>query len=224
MFRYRLLAIVTIIGLILLNHWIFDVLFDADYLLWYINNGALIGAGVTFISLASKEFKKDVDAVSANPGIYFATYFKYLAIIYFDFGTYLRLNKGVISIFDSFIALAWMMIIIGATFLWILIVVPLQYFVFLLCGAPARIFHPAGYQVSDRIQDGSLEYRLIRESDEAEISNLVMTSDKLINLESVKKSLETPREWKVTSMSIEPVPLTNLLSILFFEAVKFIVL
>lgn len=224
MFRNQLLAFVIMIGFILLNRWLFAALFNTDYLLWYINNGSLIGAGVTFISLASEEFKKDVDAVSANPGIYFAAYFKYLAIIYFDFGTYLRLNKGVISIFDTFLALAWMMIIFGATLLWIIIVIPLQYFVFLLCGAPARMFHPAGYQASDRIKDGNLEYRLIRKSDNSKISRLVLTEKELLNLESVKKLLDTPRDWKETSMSIEPFTLTSLLSILFLEAVKFIVL
>lgn len=224
MFRNHLLAFFIIIGLILLNRWIFAALFDTDYLLWYISNGSLIGAGVTFVSLASKEFKKDVDAISANPGIYVAAYFKYLAIIYFDFGTYLRLNKSVILFFDSFLVFAWLMIILSATFLWIIIVVPLQYFVFLLCGAPARMFHPDGYQAFDRIEDGNLEYKLVRKSDGEEISSLELEEKELLNLEGVKESLKTPRDWKETSMSIEPFTLTSLLSILFLEAIKFIVL
>jgi len=224
MFRNQLLAFFIIIGLILLNRWLFAALFDTDYLLWYINNGSLIGAGVTFVSLASEGFKKDVNAISANPGIYVAAYFKYLAIIYFDFGTYLRLNKGVIFFFDIFLVLAWMTIIFGATLLWIIIVIPLQYFVFLLCGAPARMFHPAGYQAFDRIQEGNLEYRLARKSDNTEISSLRLAEKKLLNLEAVKKSLKTPRDWKETSMSIEPFTLTSLLSILLLEAVKFILL
>lgn len=224
MFRKQLLAFTILVGLILLNRWLFAMLFDTDYLLWYINNGALIGAGVTFISLASEEFKKDVAAVSARPGIYFAAYFKYLAIIYFDFGTYLRLNTGAISIFDIFLALAWMVILFVMTLLWIIIVIPLQYFIFLLCGAPARMFYPAGYQVSDRIKDGNLEYRLVRELDKAETSSLILTPKDVLNLESFKKSLETPRGWKETNISIEPFTLTSLLSILFLEAVKFIIL
>jgi len=224
MYRNQLLAFFIIIGLILLNRWIFSALFDTDYLLWYINNGSLIGLGVTFVSLASENFKKDVDAISANPGIYVAAYFKYLAIIYFDFGTYLRLNKGVILIFDIFFVLAWVAIIFGATLLWIIFVIPLQYFVFLLCGAPARMFHPDGYQAFDRVKEGKLEYKLVRKSDDAEISNLELAEKELLKLESVKKSLETPRDWKETSMSIEPFTLTSLLSILFLEAVKFIVL
>lgn len=224
MHRNQLLAFFIIIGLILLNRWIFAALFDTDYLLWYINNGSLIGLGITFVSLASENFKKDIDAISVNPGIYAAAYFKYLAIIYFDFGTYMRLNKGVIFFFDTLLALAWDVLILGATLLWIVIVVPLQYFVFLLCGAPARMFHPDGYQAYDRIKDGKLEYKLVRKSNDKEISSLKLTEKELLNLEGVKESLETPRDWKETSMSIEPFTLTSLLSILFLEAAKFIML
>lgn len=76
--KKRLVPILTIIGLILLNRWIFAAFWDVDYLLWYLNNGTLIGAGITFISLASKKFKKDLNAISTDPLIYATTYFFYI--------------------------------------------------------------------------------------------------------------------------------------------------
>jgi hypothetical protein len=236
MLRYQLFAFIAMIGLILLNRWIFTTLFDTEYLLWYIDNGVYIGAGITFISLASKRFKKDVNAVSADPLTYLVSYLRYLTIPYITLGTDLRLASGLVGIVDDsrsddieveselsnvpdpspgclplllsslwnlvngLLTLLWMLILIMTTFLWVIIVVPLQYFVFLVCGAPARMFHQSDYRAITAVEGRALK------------------------INYVKKSEETPNGWQDASLGIEPVTLTNLLSILFFAAVKFIVL
>ena len=47
--------------------------------------------------------------------------------------------KSFSDIFDLFVSGAFFIIFIVVVFIWLLLVAPLQYFVFLFCGAPARI-------------------------------------------------------------------------------------
>ena len=224
MFRNQLLAIVTIIALILFNRWLFAALFGTDYVLWYIENGTFISFGITFISFVSKNFNKDVNTVSANPLTYLTTYLLYLAIPIGLLGTLMRANAGVSemaedsgssiaesgeadneqampasnagSSLDSLLFLLWAPIILLAPFLWIVVVIPLQYFVFLICGAPARYIHPKDYRAIVGVENGK------------------------VALNYLKSSAEITEGSQDVSLGIEPFPLTNLLSILFFETVK----
>ncbi len=232
MFRKQLLALATIAGLILLNRWIFDALFNTNYLLWYIQNGSFISFGITFISFVSQNFNKDVDTVSADPLTYLATYLRHLALPLGVMGIRMRANAGVSEIaqdnnsniseqgqtaidqstssneersrlaqfLDSLLFLLWAPIILLTPLLWIVIVIPPQYFVFLICGAPARYIHPKDYRAVTKNENGKL------------------------TLDYIKYAKENAEDRQDVSLGIEPFPLTNLLSILFFEAVKFLVL
>lgn len=235
MFRYQFLAIVTIIGLIIFNHWLFATFFDTNYLLWYLQSGSFIGFGLIFISQVSKNFNKDVDTVSVDPLTYVLTYLLYLAVPIGLIGTLMRVNAGLSDkpqnrypkrtnpkqvdttqpetqnknkfdrrsmleqLIDGPLFLVWVPVILLAPFLWILIVVPPQYFVFLICGAPARYMNPIDIRAAIVEKDGKKKIDYINYSDE---------------LRSDSQEL---------SLGIEPFPLTNLLSILFFETVKFFV-
>jgi hypothetical protein len=251
MVRKKLLARVTIIGLILLNRWIFAAFFGSDYLLWYIDNGTFIGVGIAFISLTSKKFKNDLNAISADPLTYVATYIRYLAKHFMILSAELRLATGFVQPanqtnakpeqkksklllepittkapatqekiddpasdesdssdsspgclwgpMDSLLTMLWMLILFVALFLWIVVVVPPQYFVFLICGALPRYLSYAEYRTIERV-------------------------DGIFELKFIKKSAKLPVDWEDTSLGIEPFTLTNLLSILFFAVVKFIVL
>lgn len=223
MLRKRLLAFATIISLILLNHWLFAVFWDADYLLWYLNNGTLIGAGITFIALASEKFKKDLNAISTDPFRYAMTYVLYLAKQVMILATELRYATGLVEpkepgkaeenaqptgdaeasdsppgciwgLVDSYLTLLWMFILVVAIFLWVVVVATPQYFVFLICGALPRYLSNSKYRFIERTD--SLELKL------------------------VKKSEKLDEDWQEASMAIEPVTLTNLLSILFFAVVE----
>lgn len=227
MFRENFLTLIIFTALILLNRWIFTTLFGTDYLLWYISKGSLISLGITFISLVAKEFKKDINTVSANPRTYSTTYLRYLSIAWYMFGTLMRENTGLgkkrgeqktvserkndaqpsfdpVSaswhLIDSLLLLIWAAVLFMGVVLWIAVVIPLQYFVFLICGVPARYFQATNFQV------------------------VVVKKDEKPTLTHIKGSEKIPENGQVVGLGIEPFPLTSLLSVLFFEAVKFVLL
>jgi hypothetical protein len=101
---------------------------------------------------------------------------------------------------ESILVIFWAAILLLGVFLWIVLVIPLQYFVFLICGAPARYFRSTDYLA------------------------IIGKEDQKLTIKYIQNSAEPPEGWQVASLGIEPFPLTNLLSILFFEALKFIVL
>lgn len=230
MFGKPLLTLAIFVGLILLNRWIFATLFGIDYLIWYISKGSLISLGITFISLVAKEFKKDIDTVSANPLTYLATYLRYPSIAWYMFATLMHENTGLgektgeqktvnekkdelgdaqpsfdpVSalwhLIDSLLLLIWAAVLFMGVILWVVVVVPLQYFVFLICGAPARYFQATNFQV------------------------VVVKKDEKLTLTYIKGSEKIPENGQVVGLGIEPLPLTNLICVLFFEAVKVAIL
>lgn len=225
MFRKQLLALAVIIALILLNKWLFATFFGTNYLHWYIQNGTFISFGITFISFVSQSFNKDIDTVSADPLTYGLTYLVYLAIPLGLLGKKMEINAGLsdearafaeaeeaaraqsasasdepsllASLINSLFMLLWAPILLTAPVLWILVVVPPQYFVFLVCGAPARYMRQGDFRAVAAKEDGQ------------------------VALSYAKYSEELAQGAHNVSLGIEPFPLTNLLSILFFEGVKF---
>ena len=235
-FRKQLIAFLIIIGLILLNRWIFATFLETDYLLWYINNGTFIGVGISFISLVSENFKKDVNAISADPLVYIASYLRYLAMPFLTIGTDMRLASGLVKIaddsplddievvselstppdsspgclhllfstfwnlIDSLLSLIWMFILTVTILLWVIVIIPIQYFVFLICGSAARILSTSDYRA------------------------VATTEGRTLIINYIKKSKETPSGWWNASIAAEPFTLTNLLSVLFFAVLKYFLL
>lgn len=224
MFRRKLLALAIIVGLILLNNGLFATFFETNYLHWYIQNGTFISFGITFISFVSQSFNKDVDTVSADPLTYGLTYLVYLAIPLGLLGKKMEINAGLSEearefaeaeqvdrspsmsvsnetsllarLINSLFMLLWAPILLLIPLLWILVVVPPQYFVFLICGAPARYIHQGDFRAVVDKKDNEVVVRYARYSE------------------------ELAKGTYGVSLGIEPFPLTNLLSILFFEGIK----
>jgi hypothetical protein len=89
-----------------------------------------------------------------------------------------------------------MLILVGIVIIWLVVIVPLQYFVYLICGAPARAFSHSQRQPIARLKGSQLEVK--------EIS----TNEKV------------PEGWWSASLSQKPVAITNLFVALFFLIVK----
>jgi hypothetical protein len=125
---------------------------DSNYLRWYIENGSAIALVTAFLSLVV-DLDLIGDLVSAHPIAYLRGAFRVLAVWFTALGAAFRPSPGArygppeVVLPGLFDALASALLALGLSvllFAWLLVVVPVQYFVFLVCGAPARTFSTGG--------------------------------------------------------------------------------
>jgi hypothetical protein len=192
--------LLVLLGLVLLNELAFRAWFGADYLRWYLNNGAVLSLVFGFVTLAWGDLNKMTHLISAHPLEYAAAWLALGALPPLAFATLLRpegremwrnrrrmvraraelqrqqrelaslpglseelrqqlatasppqppgptadIDKDsadadaptglwVDFVLTAFISVAFVLGYVT----WLLIVVPLQYFVYLMSGAPAR--------------------------------------------------------------------------------------
>jgi len=122
------------------DYAVFRFVFGIDYVHWYVANGAKLALVLTVFSLAVK-LDDEKGLISAHPAQYVGAWFAFFgqgslwlsALVRSDSGT------GSVPFWDSLVAalfsLAWM----ALGFVWMLVVVPAQYCVTLVCGAPVRL-------------------------------------------------------------------------------------
>lgn len=61
------LPLIGLVGVCLINYWLFRRLFGADYLKWYVNAGPFIGLATGAFATAWGELDNNTGLVSANP-------------------------------------------------------------------------------------------------------------------------------------------------------------
>jgi hypothetical protein len=129
------------------NYLLFDQLFDRNYFSWYIENGPLISVVFALIS-ASIDLDAIPDLVSRHPLIYLAGQFHLRAM--HSAGWAAELSEidekyqsadwahKVGEVTDEiFKAIIWQILVL-VLLAWLFVVVPIQYFAFLVCGSMAR--------------------------------------------------------------------------------------
>jgi len=157
-FALFLLGIGILAGLVVVDAIAFSVLFDADYFEWYLQNGSLIGLLAVLSAKLIPGADKNIGLISANPFRYIGTHMKLAGQSVFMTGYFTehigksskymgeRMQRGaelstahslgvlgelVLAIFGG------LLLFVGAI-AWLAFIAPLQYFVFLLCGALPR--------------------------------------------------------------------------------------
>jgi hypothetical protein len=188
-----------LLALLIINNWVFITWFDTTYLRWYLANGALIGLVSTIASLAWGDMNKHAGLISAHPFGYIGACLQLAGLPVYTMGTHLRSPQSqpeTRSLFDLLLTIPFMLILVGIVIIWLVVIVPLQYFVYLICGAPARAFSHSQRQPIARLKGSQLEVK--------EIS----TNEKV------------PEGWWSASLSQKPVAITNLFVALFFLIVK----
>jgi hypothetical protein len=142
--HYRLsivLAVLIILGLCVFNYWLFGVLFDSSYLAWYVNTGPVFGLVTIVIAAVWKGLDKEPGLISKNPYEYLGSYAQLAGLAMYtltpiiDPKSYATRPPYSDYIVGFFFALLLMITIIA----WLIFVIPLQYFVFLICGALPRM-------------------------------------------------------------------------------------
>jgi hypothetical protein len=126
------------------DYWLFRV-FDASYFSWYLNNGSLIGLVFAFIALAIS-LDRFPDLISSNPARYLIANLGLWQFARVGWRTPFLVKPDKTAswwlpmVFDRVISFILYRLVFFAYLAWFAIVIPIQYFVYLIAGAPARIY------------------------------------------------------------------------------------
>ena len=153
------LPLLGLASLCAINYWIFRR-FHGDYLRWYVSAGPFIGLATAAFGAAWGKLDNNVGLISANPFEYIWACRMTAGLPIYVFGGIL-LSKNQpkrISLRELFFGLPLILVFVVAALGWMLLIAPLQYFVFLVCGAPSSILLCSTYAVHARMSDRKLIY------------------------------------------------------------------
>jgi hypothetical protein len=150
-----LLWLAAFVGLVALDEAVFRLLLDRSYLRWFLENGVYVGLAFAIVTLAWGDLNRLTGLISAHPLEYALAC---AAVVEVSFHGVTAMHRPPepgedrrLTGWDGFggrpIGLGWLDNVLSALFAvvmwilgfgWLLVFAPLQYFVTLLAGAPAR--------------------------------------------------------------------------------------
>lgn len=193
------IGIAGLLLLIGLNHWLFAQFFKPPaptYLQWYFNNAAAIGIGSALFSTIWGQLDEHPEVISAHPVRFVAAYMGLLGMYFFAFNTNLKGGSSEAPDFDSVVGLLLSAILMVVILVGLLVIGPLQYFVFLLCGSPARLLLRSDLRLISLETNNHTELRQIRNGE------------------------EVPAGWQDISLRKKPFTLTNVITLLLAGVLK----
>ncbi len=188
-----------LLALLAVDHWIFTTWFNTTHLKWYLANGALIGLVSSIASMAWGDMNKHTGLISSHPLDYVGSSLQLVGLPIYTLGTHLRSNQGrpeARTLFDLLLTIPFVLTLVGVVIIWLVVIVPPQYFVYLICGAPARTFSQSKRQPIAQLKGSKLE------------------------ISEIDKDEKVPEGWWSASLSQKPIAITNLFVALFFLIVK----
>jgi hypothetical protein len=135
------IGLLIIAALAAIDQWLFRRLFGQDHWRWYLDRGALVGAMTSLVAISWGELGRNRGLIAAHPLDYLGSCLQVAAIPVYAFGTGQRRNRSASpprNPFDALLTLIFSLVLVLLIVAWIVAVVPLQYFVYLVAGAPAR--------------------------------------------------------------------------------------
>lgn len=163
----------VILALIALDQMIFTYLLKTSYFEWYFKNGAFIAAAFALVTL-TWDINKNTGLVSADPRNYVGSIEQLIGAQIFAFGAIQKRNKrkaqkeGLepILLLDDLVFLVFALLLILANVFWLAFAAPIQYFIVLLLGGPARFYLSSSVKVLARFEGSRLRTQQIpREAD-----------------------------------------------------------
>ena len=181
------------------NWWVFQFLFNITYLDWYLKNGSLIGVASAFLALVWVNLNKLTGLISTHPLDYIDACRQLAGLPMIVIGTHLGKNRGErasISLFDMILSVPIVLIVMIGVIIWFIVIVPVQYFVYLISGAPARLMVRSDRRVVAQLELGKVRWMEINTSD------------------------DVPKGWWDASLSDDPVVITNLIAALLLFGLR----
>jgi hypothetical protein len=181
------LPFMGLIAICLVNSWIIHRLFSigfSGYLNWYVNTGPFINLAVLAFGAAWSALDNNVGLVSAHPLIYIRACRKLAGLPIYAFGGHLRReNHEGQPLLDLVFGIPLIVLFVVASFAWLLLVAPLQYFLFLFCGAPSRIAMRSYYRLHAEVDGEIFSFRVMaRDEDKPESGWEASMRDKPVTL------------------------------------------
>jgi hypothetical protein len=183
------LVLLAFIGLIILHRYLFRHFWDLDYLGWYLHNGAQISWLVALMTLIWGDLNKNAMMISPRPLEYLVGYSLLLGVLFNSLAPIGRtqvVDQGPVTSYRAVDQIISTIVLIAFTillFAWTVVIVPVQYFVFFLCGAPGRLMMYAKERPIVRL---GFPYKV----------------------ELIGSDKETPSGWWETSLAQKPVAIT----------------
>ena len=132
---HPLVTFTAIVALVAANYVVFR-LFDRNYFRWYLDHGAVLALALSLIALAV-DLDRDPTLVAAHPGRYSAGWLAVVGETLVYLSRDVAENRAVGFLDMLFTGLYGLAFAVVAA-CWIAVVAPLQYFITLVTGAPAR--------------------------------------------------------------------------------------
>ena len=145
--------------LLAVDQSLFQAWFGIDHLRWYVSMGASIGVVTSVASLAWGDLERHPGLVSAHPMDYLGSCMQLVGLPIHAMGTHMRRTGSeprAGTTFDALLAIPLVLLLVAVLVAWLVVIAPPQYFVHLVCGAPARLFATSALQPVARLQDGQL--------------------------------------------------------------------
>jgi hypothetical protein len=158
-----LIGLTLIIALVAIDTWLFRTVLSLDYLPWYLHSGTFISLGFAFVTLAWSDLNKIKGLVSAHPFLYISACLYLIGLPIYVFGSIMRrpqqpltpraetrsalapwsavwrAAQALMDFFDALITIVFAGLFTLVALAWLICVAPVQYFVYLICAAPARL-------------------------------------------------------------------------------------
>jgi len=140
------LGLAALAGLIVADELVLRAVFGTHYLSWYLANGAIVSLLVAFVTLAWGDVNRLPGLISAHPLEYAAAHValcvlpsQSLAAILAPRGEARPETAPIgLPLLDTILTAAVTVLLLAALVVFILVVAPIQYFIYLVAGAPGR--------------------------------------------------------------------------------------
>lgn len=191
------LGFAALVGLFAFDHWLFSKWLGTAYWRWYLTNGTLIGLITPIVFKAWGDLAdKHTGLLSPHPLVYLASCLQVIGLPIYSLGTQIKDNKGQASWFDYLLTWVWILVLLVSILVWFVVVVPVQYGAYLVCGAPIRF---------------------MLGSDRVAIARFAGTQ---LHANEIDKKETGPEGWENVSISKSPVSMTNVLAALLFGILR----
>lgn len=147
----NLVMLAVMLGLLAFDHFFFRRVFGVEHWRWYLENGVEIGFVTTAVSLVWEEaLDSSTTLISAEPAVYFGSNFGFIGVCLDTLGAQLRSEPGkprAIPAYEILLGVPLMIALAALLVAWLIVVLPAQYFLYLVCGSPARMIAKTPYQL-----------------------------------------------------------------------------
>lgn len=131
---HPLVSLAAILVLVAANYLVFRI-FDRNYFRWYLDHGAELALALSLVAIAV-DLDRDPYLVAADPGKYSGGWFAIVGETVLSLRDVVENHR--VGILDTLSTVLYWLAFMAVSLCWMALVAPLQYFITLVTGAPAR--------------------------------------------------------------------------------------